>query len=91
MLDPRPCAAPAHFPYAHRTLDQVDTTDPARWREANRAHFDAMYGPGNLTDCLGRRHASIGTRRAGLDAARQWRLAAKPHFDALYGAEGGAR
>lgn len=33
--EPPPCAAPAHFPYHHRTVAQVDA-DHARDRERNR-------------------------------------------------------
>lgn len=83
-----PRAAPACFPHpGHRSLDAVDSADPARWRVANRPYFDAIYGSDQPVDRLGRPNPRMAVRKAGLLAARRWRIANKARFDALYGPE----
>ena len=79
--DPPSCA-PAHFPYAHATLEQADTSDPIAWRLANKARFDAIYGADNASPWSDMFGAPLAARLA---AARQWRIDNKPRFDAIYG------
>ena len=84
LIMPRlnPAAAPAGFPYNHRTLAETDASDPARWREANAPHFDALHGPEVVNEFGHPSLRDFAERRA---AARQWHLDNKPVFDAIYG------
>lgn len=90
LIIPRLCAAaaPAGFPYNHRTLAETDASDPARWRAVNGPCFDAVYGPEVRhfhRDGMPRTRAWGTAERVA--AARQWRIENKPFFDALYGPE----
>lgn len=90
LIIPRqgPAAAPAGYPYNHRTLAETDTSDPIHWREANKPHFDAVYGPeerhyhrDGMPSCR-----TFGSAER-IAAARQWRIETKAFFDAIHGPE----
>lgn len=81
-------AAPAGFPYNHRTLAETDASDPARWREVNAEHFDALHGPEERNfEIDGSSHASTRDFAERIANARQWRIDNKPYFDAIFGPE----